>query len=677
MKSGFRTVLVFVFLSGLFLTGLMGTSTSMTFVWPGYLLIGLAGLLSIGALFQNVSFSLPKWTTLSVFLLAFYLLSRAADSPVAYFAREDAMMVVACLIAYAGFISLCTSAKWRRGVTLTFAGLVLANLCFAALQMAVDPAIWLIPGYGRTMTDALGGLFNQPDHFAIFLAALVPLWLSLALFGREKPVFRFFWSGLATISFLFLAITGSVAGWIALAAGIMCFAFLTTFLTWARLKPSVKKFAVISLTALVLIPVGVGVFAAPSMLSQLGHGLFSKGQRSGISELWKVGVKQALESPAIGTGSRSSQLYGRLFRSESLGLGATEPEFVHNEFIQVMGDYGLVGLALFVFLLVTHGISGGRFLLAYRRVKPLRGELVPKSNHLALVAGFIPVLAALLMASSFDFIMHLPVMALLAAVLLATLAVPDPMAQALKEDEESQLIPGGSLLFAVRAVGFGGGMALVALGSVFVQSEYHYEMARKAFESGEKDFRQFRHLQNARSLDPKNPFALTLSAHAQVGSINSDMPMEERKQTLEKADLYFSRAAQLYPQDVFAAIGHVAVLDELGKKQRARERLRTSRQWAPLYGNLMLAEAEHYLRHGQISLAQETYAESLEAAAFRDPEAAREGLKTISEWKLIAQQNGIQWESLDRDRPDDGIRRVLPDAQIEERSMAGQLEVAP
>lgn len=677
MKSGLRTVLVFAFLGGLFLAGLLGTSTSMTFVWPGYLLIGLAGLLSIGVLFQNVSFSLPKWTTISVFLLAFYLLSRAADSPVAYFAREDAMMVVACLIAYAGFISLCSSAKWRRGVMLTFAGLVLANLFFAALQMTVNPALWLIPGYGRTITEAMGGLFNQPDHFSVFIAALTPLWLSLALFGRDKSVYRFFWSSLATISILFLAISESTAGWLTLGAGMSCFGLVTAFLIWKRLKPSVRKTAMTAVTLVLLTASTLGFFASSSISSQLGHGLFVTEKGAGLSELWKVGMKQAMESPLVGTGSRSSQIYGRLFRSESLRSGGTEPEFVHNEFIQILGDYGVVGLALVIFLLVTHAISGGRFLAAYRKVKPLNGDLVPKSNHLAFVAGFFAVLAGLLMASSFDFIMHLPVMALLAAVLLATLAVPDPMAEASKKEKVAQVIPGGTLLFAVRAVGFGGGIALVALGAIFVQSEYHYEMARKGFESGEKDFRQFRHLQTARSLDPKNPFVLTLSAHAQVGSIDSEMPLADRRQTLEKADLYFSRASQLYPQDVFAAVGHVAVLDELGKKQRARERLRTSREWAPLYGNLMLAEAEHYLRNGQVSLAQETYSESLDAAAFRNPDAAREGLRTISEWKLIAQQNGIQWESLDSDRPNDGFRRVLPDAQVEERAVAGQVETAP
>ena len=144
-------------------------------------------------------------------------------------------MILACVIAYAGFLSLCPSVTWRKGVALLFAGLVLLNLFFAALQVTFNPSIWLIPGYGRTMTEGMGGLFNQPDHFAIFLAALVPLWLAMGFQGREERAYRLFWKSLAAISVLFLLITGSVAGWIALLAGLACYGGITAFLAWERL----------------------------------------------------------------------------------------------------------------------------------------------------------------------------------------------------------------------------------------------------------------------------------------------------------------------------------------------------------------------------------------------------------------------------------------------------------
>ncbi len=45
-----------VFLIGFLLIGMIGTSTSMTFVWPAYACMGLAGILSIGLLFKEMTF---------------------------------------------------------------------------------------------------------------------------------------------------------------------------------------------------------------------------------------------------------------------------------------------------------------------------------------------------------------------------------------------------------------------------------------------------------------------------------------------------------------------------------------------------------------------------------------------------------------------------------------------
>src|SRR5690606_15002445 len=106
MKVSWRFVVMVFFLAGFILTGLAGTSTAMTFVWPAYAFLGLAGALSIGLLFKEVGFSLPRWSTLAVFSLTVYLLIRASESPVAYFAREDASLIITAFLTYCLFLSL-------------------------------------------------------------------------------------------------------------------------------------------------------------------------------------------------------------------------------------------------------------------------------------------------------------------------------------------------------------------------------------------------------------------------------------------------------------------------------------------------------------------------------------------------------------------------------------------
>lgn len=661
-----------IFFVGLFVAGVLGTSTSMTFIWPGYFVLGLAGVLLVGTLFRRVSFSLPRWTTIAVLLLTAYLLLRAAESPVAYFAREDAALVLACFLAYAGFLSFCDSSQRRQALVLLLGALVFANLLFATLQTIFGAQLWLIPGYQRTVSDRVGGLFNHPDHYAAFLAATVPLWLGLATFGRDSLLRRRCWLGFAAICSLATLLSGGWAGWLTWIAGTGTFLAVLAVAVWKRLKPSVRRRALVASTICILAGT-VGLVAGSGHLSrQLGHGLFEKNGEASLPVVWTTGLRQVGESPWIGTGSRTSYIYGRTYRSEQLGAEVREPEFVHNEILQVLGDYGAVGLFLLLSVLVLHLGNGWRFVAAYRNFAPSPGEPVPRSDHLALVSGALGAVVAMGTVSLFDFAMHLPVFAILASTLLAVLAAPDPMATALASRETPTLFPGGGLLFATRSVAFGCGVVMVFFGFTFSRSEFHYEKARLAFESDSGDFRQFRHLQEARTLDPQNPFALSLSAHAQIAGITADMATPARRQALEKADHYFTLAQRLYPQDVFAAIGHAAVLDELGKKGRARHRLREAREWAPLYGNLMLAEAEHHLRHGEIRDAENSYHESLHAAAFRDAEAAVQGLETISEWKLIAAQNGIRWEEDDPDSPGPEQRRTLPEAKVEEREFAGE-----
>ena len=677
MKVCWRFVVMVFFLAGFLLTGLMGTSTSMTFIWPAYAFLGAAGLLSIGLLFKEVGFEHPRWSTLAVFSLTAYLLIRASESRVSYFAREDAALIITAFLCYCLFLSLVSAGDWRRRLLYTIAALVVVNLLFALVQAVFDPTLWLIPGYERTYTDRVGGLFNHPDHFAGFIGALVPVWLGMALYGRQSVRVRRLWGALAALSFVATLAAGSTTGFLALICGLGTFAALTGTIIYRKINARAKRTALIILAASILVLSIVGFAISGPFGQQIDRSLLTKGEGVSLPLIWKAGLKQAAEAPVLGTGSRTSYIYSRLYREEALGSSPAEPEFIHNEFLQMLADYGIVGLTLLLAVLVLHGYAGFSFVRSYAGFGTARNRILPQSDHLALVLGAMSSLAAMGALSLFDFTMHLPVYVVVGAVFLAVLAAPDPMATALKAPVVAPVIPGGSLLFVNRAVTFGCGIAMVIFGLVFSRSEFHYEMARLAFESDAGGYKHFRHLKAAREIDSKNPFIFALSAHARVSGITSEMASPERRQALEQADHYFSKARALYPQDVFAAVGHAAVLDELGKRGRALQRLQDARKMAPYYGNLILAEAEHHLRHGEVLAAEKSYAEALDARAFRDTGAAQEGLRILTEWKLIAGENGIDWrkdsleaEEMLADTPD---YRTLPTAKVSERDLAGKV----
>jgi len=678
MTSKWRLAVLAVFLIGMLLIGIVGTSASMTFLWPAYGLIGLAAVFSVGLILEESPFSLPRAATFSLLALCGYLLARASNSPVAYFAREDASLVVMAFLAYGLFLVLFRTVGSRHRLVEALALLVGINLAFALVQSVIVPTLWIIPGYERTFTDRPGGLFNHPDHFGGFLAILVPVWLAMALFSRRTRPVRIAAASLAFVSILAIAMIGSGPSLLTLVAGVVGFFTLSLVILYRRMNARSRRAGWRILAGASLSLLGVALLWSAPLGRLLDRTLLTKSGELSLPLVWKAGVAQIAEAPLVGTGSRTSYFYGRLFREEALDSSATEPEFIHNEVLQMTADYGLVGLFLLLVLLALHAHQGLRFIRAYAVLPPVPGTIVPRSDHLALAVGATASLASLGVLSCFDFILHLPVFVLVGALFLAVLAVPDPMSAALKVPPPSRLFPGGWLIFSNRALVFGCGLAMTLFGAVFSRSEHHFERARRSFNADRSGFQHHRHLQAARQLDPKNPFLFTLSAHAQVAGILPEMPEPARRDALEKADFYFNHARNLYPQDIYAAIGHAAVLDELGRPSEALARLHDARKMAPHYGNLLLAEGEHHLRHGRILEAEKVFSSAVNARAFRDTAAAQRGLRTLTEWKLIAEQNGIDW------RTDPDPLEVPPllagsyesrspaEAQVAERDLAGR-----
>jgi len=157
----------------------------------------------------------------------------------------------------------------------------------------------------------------------------------------------------------------------------------------------------------------------------------------------------------------------------------------------------------------------------------------------------------------------------------------------------------------------------------------------------------------------------TISAAA----VRAGMEPPVRAEALGKAARYFEAARELYPQDIYAAVGHAAVLSSLGRNGEALGRIAEARRWAPSYGNLMLAEAEIHLRTGNLAAAEQAYRAAETAAALRAPHAARAGLTLVGVRRSHGGPPETQ-EALAGQSPARGPRR-LPEAKVEELSVGG------
>lgn len=665
MNSTFRFVAITIFLAGLVTIAILGTSTSMTFIWPGYLVIGAAGMASVVAIFRRTKFAIPWWCVGAFFLAAAYFILRATQSPVSYFAREDGALLTTCFIAYAFFLSMFDDIRLRQRLFWCIAGIVSLNLIFGGIQFIWKPEIWLLPAYQRTYSG-IGGLFNHPDHFAAFLAALIPFFLSSIIFSRRRRAIRSVLIVLCSISFLAILLSGSLLGLLGLLAGISLLGVLTLILSWKNLVAATQRSVVWGLAGTAIVAAGFFSINLSRIESLVDDRLMTR-SGSDIGEVWASSLEQFKESPAFGTGSRTFYFYSRKFSPEKEGAAEFESAFVHNEYLQVLADYGIFGLLIVMALAGVHLFNGVRFVLGYTGFEPSSGKVLPRSNHLGLVAGSLGSLGAIATLAVFDFVIHIPVIALLTTLFLGVLACPDPMSRALQSEEEEPSIPGGGLLFVGRGLAFGCGIALTLFSIIFSRSEWNMEMARNTFRAGDFDPVHFRHLEAARSIDPANPFAWSLTAHSHVMAIDPHTDGIERIRRLEKASLYYDQAAKRFPTDIHIAMAHSVVLDSLERPGEAAGKLAMARTWAPHLGKVMVAEGEHFLRTGQFELAEQSFRRARDARVYPEEKGAVLGLLEVARWK---EETGTI-PATDEVAATQSFKRTLNEARIDEKSVGG------
>lgn len=655
MRKNGKILVALLFLLGVWLTTILGASTSQSFIWPGYTVIGITGVLTILLLFTRTRFRVPGWCFAAIFLTTLYFLVRSMDSYVFYFGREDASLVVACFVIYAVFMSAMAEVRFRSWLFWSLIGFVVLELGLGLLQKLTTTSLWIFPGYHRTFTDRIGGTFNHPDHFAGYLAALIPLLLASVVFGKHSRNVRIGLSILAMAAFTAILVSKSMVGTFVAIAGIGLFFLVSLFLIWKRLNSGVRKFLLIALPLLaVTFASSLYLFRAP-LESYAKKEVLMKDNQVYLPAVWRSAWKQYQESPVVGTGSRSFYYFSRRFGSMENDKSGAEPEFAHNEYLQVLADYGIIGAGVLGLLLLLHLGKGFQFVNAYARFPvSYSGNPLPQSDYLAMTIGAICGLGVILLQASVDFVLHAPSFALLATLFLALLACPDPLSATASPAKRSYL-PGGPFLFGSRAAAFGSGAILAFIGIILTRSESNYEQARKEFSENNRSPELFAHLQKARELDPCNPFAFSLSAHAHVAAIEPGMAEPARIAALEKAEGYFTQAQKLYPFDIFAAVGHSAVLDQLNRPEEALEVLQDAREWAPRYGNLMVAEAEHFLRQGRMDRAEESFLAARTASVLGNLPAANAGLESIRNWR----------------------RSLIPSATFEEKTLSGAVKALP
>ncbi|MFL6538257.1 MAG: O-antigen ligase family protein, partial [Chthoniobacterales bacterium] len=539
--------LLLVFIAFVTIQVLIG-GTRMVFSLPAYLIAGVAGIVAM------ISLRRPKPSPCRVCLLvttlAFaYLLGRALLSPTPYIARSDIYCALAALVVYFAFALVLTNPLARMVFVLGLLLFAIVHVLIGAVQFRDGnnfmPIAWLQRyDYGTRAS----GFYVCPNHLAGFLEVVGVFGLSIACWSRWPIWAKLLIGYLAGVCYVGLIITGSRGGNLSAGASLIVFVGLSL----VALRSTTPRFfwqvtAIGTAAALVIVVVaGLAVTRSHYLTTRAATVIEPKNVRR---ELWDAALRQWNVAPVIGTGSGTYMYYGRFFRNPGM---QRDPVFVHNDYLHLLAEYGLLGGAAMAAVIAFHLRHGFR---SFARLGPKRVAASQRlfSNGLALNIGALSSVAAYAVHEALDFNLHIPANALLMAFVFGVLAN-----YGLVREREATSV---SRLDLVPRLGLGAlAVLLICASARLFPGELFSERARMAVRDNRPAFAIVNATRGLK-YDPQNPdlYYRLGEARMAIGDTIGD-PIAAKSFYNDAAEA-LSTARSIAPQDETYAIELASALD--------------------------------------------------------------------------------------------------------------------
>ena len=587
-------------------------------------------------------------------------------------------MVLAALITYLLFTFSLTSSRLRVRFVFLLLVIAAANAIIGGNQFFKGhnfmPFSFLPRGdYGARAS----GFYGCPNHLAGFLEIMMLFGLSLACWSRSNLLVRIAAGYGAAMCVAGIVLSGSRGGYASSAAGLLAFGFISLLLAgkWLRRE---FWYAVIACT---IVAGATGGYLLRSVVQEsnfLQHRVESVNLDSSVRlSLAKAAMKQFQTSPWFGTGSRTYLYYGREFRDPSI---LSDPIYAHNDYLQLLAEYGAIGFTGLVIFLGFHLRSSWRSLLnvaagqtasprsrtpmkrsgkgsrsrsAWRTVSDEESQRLEQpqpafkgSHSLALtVAAFCSVIAYMF-HSVVDFNLHIPANACVMAFVFAILANPGANSQTNAQDSQRPSSPRWMALARIAPAALG----LLLLGLAL--PKWPAELCREKAKRLLSDWRMLDSIELATQAeavtrkglgyDPKNPDLYFYLAEAQVLLADLAETPAERTRRYEESVASYQSALALSPRDVRNVLGLASSLDALERYDEAEARLDEAVNLDPNSGKPHTAYAAHFHQQKKLEQALTKY----EFAA-KLTNAPTEGTRLRAIQKEIADKKALEGKSPD------------------------------
>ncbi|HWC60911.1 MAG TPA: O-antigen ligase family protein, partial [Verrucomicrobiae bacterium] len=311
--------------------------------------------------------------------------------------------------------------------------------------------------------------------------------------------------------------------------------------------------------------------------------------------IWHAAVQLWRENPVWGIGPAHFNYRFGKYRPE---LIQASPDRAHNDYLNTLTDYGIVGAAL---VLIAWVLVFACAIWTWRFVRGSPNTLGDhRSNKLALVLGASIGLIAILAHSFVDFNMHIPANAIVAVTLMALLSSYVRFAT---ERFWFTARMGSKALLTLALV-----CGLIYLGSQAARSARESLWLMRADKSETASDEQIAALQKAFAIEPKNfQTARTIGEDFRLQSWQNGDDYKEKALAAMK---WFKRATEANPYDDSSYLRYGMCLDQIDEHDQALPYFDRATRMDPnsYFDNAYMGW--HYTRSGDYAAAREWFQRS-------------------------------------------------------------------
>jgi O-antigen ligase len=535
------------------------------------------------------------WPPLTLMVVAFmvYALARYLTADIEYVARMELIQVLLMGFIFMLVVNNLRGQDETETISFTLIGLATLISGYAMTQLLTrSDRVWNV--HTGTILRA-SGTYISGNHLAGLLEQILPLALAFLLVGRMKVMPRIVLGYAVLMMCGGLAVTFSRGGWVAGGAGILLVLGILLGHRNHRWRALVLLVALLS----------GGWFFVSDYLSKtegyIHRVKIAEAGKPGVidtdSRLWMWGAAERMweDHKLWGVGPAHFNYRFREYRPETLQL---QPDRCHNDYLNLLADWGVVGAAIVLIGMVIFVAGLFKTWPHVRREENDFGR--GQSNRFAFFLGATGGLFAMAVHSTVDFNLHIPANALVAVILLALLS------SNLRFATERHWWRAGS------AVKLGLSLALALVVVFFMTQEVRLgsEAYWQAHAERQANFSPERGASLARAFaaEPKN-FQTTYDIGECYRTESLDGG-DNYKELAQSAMGWFARGMRLNPHDGYNYLRMGMCLDWVGKPAQAEPYFRDAEERDPNGYYLVANIGWHYVQTGDYAAARQYFERS-------------------------------------------------------------------